>query len=132
MKTSNILSLVFGVTLASWGCQPQEVAPLFPKKLSPVVEDKLTVVKPNSTPSVVRTDYPGAIKWEITIDVDGFDYMTDWLLGYQYHFSVIHESFHSINDMNLSARYTSAPDIALNCFEFMSIDQIGDKLDYPE
>ncbi|MEM6841165.1 MAG: hypothetical protein AAF632_02970, partial [Bacteroidota bacterium] len=39
---------------------------------------------------------------------------------------------HSINDMNLSARYTSAPDIALNCFEFMSIDQIGDKLDYPE
>ncbi len=124
-------SILFSISLLS-GCQPEEVAPL--KLTSPprVVEKGFNEVRQIMTPSVVRTEYPGAIKWEITIDVDYITYVADWILDYKYHFSVDQESFQSINDMNMSAKNTAVADIALNCFDFVSIDAIGGWLLYPE
>ncbi|MEQ9442932.1 MAG: hypothetical protein RIG62_28090 [Cyclobacteriaceae bacterium] len=131
MKLIHILfSSLFSIGLLS-GCQSEEVAPLNLTSTPLVVEKGFTEVRQVMTPSVVRTEYPGAIKWEITMDVDGLDYVPDWYYDYKYHFSIIHESFQSINDMNMSARNTAAADIALNCFDFVSIDAIGDKLLYP-
>ncbi len=132
MKSLHIFFLCLLSIAMLPGCQSDEVAPLNLTSTPMVGEKGLIEVRHVLHPSVVRTEYPGAIKWEITIDVDNFNYMTDWIYDYKYHFSVIHESFQSINDMNMSAKNTAAADIALNCFDFVSIDNLEPEIQYPE
>ncbi|MGB3589142.1 MAG: hypothetical protein WBA23_21530 [Tunicatimonas sp.] len=116
----------------TWGCHSnEEVAPSKPVHPPLHVEPPLTDFNASlPPPEVTRTEYPGAIRLEVTLDVHG---ISSWNRRYKKFFGVANESFQSKNEINASAENTNHADMYFEYYGIGSTDyEYTHSLDFPE
>ncbi|MEM8965831.1 MAG: hypothetical protein AAGE93_05405 [Bacteroidota bacterium] len=110
MKIASILSLALCLVTLMLGCQPEDIAPLIPKRERPI-DDLLAIPSSTSIPpnEIVRTKYSGATRWRITFTNP--NPLLPHSMNYQRFFDTQTGATLSLSDMNANAEATAQADM---------------------